>query len=52
MDTVLSLQLLPLAGLDMECRSDVSCNSGVSCESTQSCQSQQSQAPVKPTGTE
>lgn len=43
MNTVLSLQMLPIAGVDMDCSSEVSCDSGVSCESNTSCRSVNSQ---------
>lgn len=44
MREVLSLQMLPIAGVDIDCASDVSCDSGVSCESGNSCLSTQSHA--------
>jgi len=37
MRNVLSLQMLPAAGLCLECVSNISCQSSTSCESTASC---------------
>ena len=37
MRNVLWLQMLPAAGLEMECKSNVSCESHNSCESGTSC---------------
>lgn len=45
MTEVLSLQLLPMAAVELTCSSSVSCDSKVSCQSTNSCDSGTSQLP-------